>query len=205
MPVRGKTKHEVVAEFRHEEILEAARNAFAKGGFHDTSVEEIARRAGLAKGTIYLYYPSKEALYLAALKDGIASLCRRLEAAMAAGSTVEEKVRAFISTRLTYFEEHRELFRLYCAEFGNAAARPLWDHRDLRLLHERQIGLLTAVLERAVASRRIRRLRPEAVAFAVMNMTRGTVAARLLGLSSAGIEEEVDLLFDLTWKGLAGR
>jgi AcrR family transcriptional regulator len=202
---KGRTKQEIVVEFRHEEILEAARKSFAEKGFRETSVEEIARRAGLAKGTIYLYYSSKQALYAAALKDGLASLGRRMENEVAAGSTIEEKIRAFISAKLTYFEEHRDFFRIYLAEFGNALAHPLWIHDDLRLSQSKQIQLLTSALEEAVASRRLRRLRPEAVALAIMNMTRGAVASRLLGLSKAAIEEDIDLLFELTWKGLAGK
>jgi AcrR family transcriptional regulator len=66
-----RTKKEVVTEFRTAGILEAARKVFAKKGFSDATVDDIANAAGVAKGTIYLYYKSKRDVYFAALKFGL--------------------------------------------------------------------------------------------------------------------------------------
>ena len=55
-----KTKQQVVMEFRRQEILDAARTVFARKGFADGIVDDIAAEAGVAKGTIYLYFPSKK-------------------------------------------------------------------------------------------------------------------------------------------------
>jgi TetR/AcrR family fatty acid metabolism transcriptional regulator len=57
------------AEQRRAEILEAALHLFSSKGFHDTTMEEVAREAGVAKGTIYLYFQSKEHLLLALKRD----------------------------------------------------------------------------------------------------------------------------------------
>jgi AcrR family transcriptional regulator len=54
-------------EQRRAQILDAALAVFSRDGFHSARVEAIAREAGLAKGTIYLYYPTKEALLAAAV------------------------------------------------------------------------------------------------------------------------------------------
>jgi AcrR family transcriptional regulator len=54
---------------RPQEILEAALKVFAEKGFAATRLEEIAARAGVAKGTIYLYFPSKEAVFTALVKE----------------------------------------------------------------------------------------------------------------------------------------
>ena len=71
MALTGKTKHDVVSEFRCGEILAAARKVFAVRGFNEATVDEIAAAAGIAKGTVYLYFSSKKDIYLAALKQGI--------------------------------------------------------------------------------------------------------------------------------------
>ena len=81
---KNKTKRDIVTEFRHGEILEAARRVFARRGFTEASVEAIAQEAGLAKGTVYLYYPSKRALYWAALRDGLVALSEELARRVAA-------------------------------------------------------------------------------------------------------------------------
>ena len=56
-------------EERRRDILEAALQAFATKGFNDTTVDTVAQAAGVAKGTVYLYFDSKEHLLLALKKD----------------------------------------------------------------------------------------------------------------------------------------
>ena len=80
MPVLGRTKKDVLSEFRRSELLTAARAVFAKKGFHDASIEEIAEMAEVAKGTVYLYYKSKNELYMEALRFGLESLNKELNA-----------------------------------------------------------------------------------------------------------------------------
>ena len=53
-------------ERRPEEILDAALRVFAQRGLHQTSLEEVAKEAGISKGTIYLYFKNKEELFVAA-------------------------------------------------------------------------------------------------------------------------------------------
>jgi AcrR family transcriptional regulator len=56
-------------EKRREEILKAALDVFTQKGFEAATIPEIARAAGIAAGTIYLYYPSKHELFVAVIKD----------------------------------------------------------------------------------------------------------------------------------------
>src|SRR3990172_3468124 len=49
---------------RHSELLDAARAVFAKKGYHDTAVSDIVERAGVAKGTFYLYFKDKESVLM---------------------------------------------------------------------------------------------------------------------------------------------
>src|SRR5689334_532546 len=116
MPVLGKTKQEVLTEFRCSEILDAARKVFARNGFSQATMEEIAEVAGVAKGTVYLYFPSKRAVYLAALRQGIEELHRRTDHRLAATSSTREKIQAFIETRVEYFDENRDFFKIYYSE-----------------------------------------------------------------------------------------
>ena len=62
------------AEARPDEVLDAALELFLEGGFAATKVEDVAKRAGLSKGTVYLYFPSKDALLEGIVKRAIAPL-----------------------------------------------------------------------------------------------------------------------------------
>ncbi|MEK0081537.1 TetR/AcrR family transcriptional regulator [Benzoatithermus flavus] len=69
---------------RPAELLEAALEVFAEKGFAAARMEDIAARAGAAKGTIYLYFPSKEAVFEALVRSAIVPNLERAEALAAA-------------------------------------------------------------------------------------------------------------------------
>lgn len=72
--VSSVLKRRVPTEQRRAEILEAALGLFGSKGFNETTMEEVANAAGVAKGTIYLYFESKEHLLLALKKDFMSGL-----------------------------------------------------------------------------------------------------------------------------------
>jgi len=61
-------------ESRPQELLAAALDLFVEKGFAATRAEEVAQRAGVSKGTLYLYYPSKEELFKAAVRQNLSNL-----------------------------------------------------------------------------------------------------------------------------------
>lgn len=203
MPFKGKTKHDIVTEFRNAEILEAARKIFAQNGFSGASVEAIAQEAGIAKGTLYLYYSSKTEIYWAALKNGLVGLCQELKKQVEAAHDVEDKIRAYLTTKLSYFEHHRDFFRIYYAEFGNAIAHPDEFHKDFRELYYQQQCILKDILAEGAKQKRTRDLKLESIAFAVFDVTRGAITQRLLGYSDTNMQEDIEFLCDFIWKGIA--
>ena len=64
---------------RHAHILNAALDAFVENGFAATRLEDIAERAGVSKGTLYLYFESKDALFKAAVRENIVPILERAE------------------------------------------------------------------------------------------------------------------------------
>jgi len=61
-------------ESRPQELLDAALALFVEKGYAATRAEEVARQAGVSKGTLYLYYPSKEELFKAVVRQNLSSL-----------------------------------------------------------------------------------------------------------------------------------
>ena len=202
MPVLGKTKQEVLSEFRCAEILEAARKVFANKGFAQATVDEIAQAAGVAKGTVYLYFPSKRAIYLAALQHGIEALHQRTGDRLAKAPTLEAKVRAFVETRVEYFDENRDFFKIYYSELGNIFTVPHRLSRELNRLYSRQAQMLESVLAEGVRRGEIRAVPPGPTAFAIYDLTRGLIVRRLLNGAKSGGQDDVAFLMDFLWKGI---
>ena len=205
MPVLGKSKKEVVTEFRTAELLEAARRVFAEKGFHEATVDDVAEEAGVAKGTVYLYYRSKRDLYWAALKHGISSMHAETRRRMQQENTIEGKLHAFIATKIKYFEVNRDFFRIYHAEFGDALLHRAHINSDFTELYLRQASMLEDVLRNAAKLKAIRNIRTDAAAFMISDLTRGMITQRLMGWSSTDVESDIAFVFDLAWKGIAGR
>lgn len=198
MALAGKSKQDIVAEFRCAEILVAARRIFATKGFRDATVDDIAAEAGIAKGTVYLYYPSKKEMYLAALKQGLEELRQRTGAAMQAANGAQAKLRAFVRTRMEYAEANRDFFRIYHSEFGN-----LTNDSEFQQLYLQQAKTLEAVLHTASKKGEIRRIRADFSAFLIYDMVKAVMIQRLLGRSTARLDDDIETLTELIWKGIA--
>ena len=196
-----KTKQEVLSEFRCAEILDAARRVFARKGFTGATVDEIAESAGLAKGTIYLYFHSKRGIFRAVLERSLAVLLDETARGLSAAATPAEKIRAFIRTRVCYAERNHDCVSIHRFGAGRPAriAGP-----GVPRVYLQQARALEAVLKEASLRGEIRPIRADAAAFAVHEMTSGLITHRLLGRSRATAEEDVDFLFDLVWSGLSG-
>ena len=202
MALAGRTKQNIVSEFRSAEILSAARKVFAVRGFNDATVDEIAAAAEMAKGTVYLYFSSKKDIYLAALKHGLMELREQTRQNMAAAQGIRAKLHSFIRTRLEYAEANHDFIKIYHSEFGNLTNAAICDS-EFQQLYLEQAKFLERVLQAAVESGEIRRVRTDFTAFIIYDMVKSVMTQRLLEWSAAGIEEDIELLNDLVWKGIA--
>jgi len=116
MPRVAAREREAYFEARQEEILEAALRVFARRGFDAASVEAVAAEAGLSKGTLYLYFPTK-----AALLEGLVqrySLLPDVEALAAdvRDRPLHEAVRMLVELAWRRLSENRDAIRLLLRE-----------------------------------------------------------------------------------------
>jgi len=198
-----RTKKDVVTEFRTAGILEAARKIFANEGFNRATVDDIASAAGVAKGTVYLYYQSKRDIYFAALRFGLEQMYSKLDEELKKVSAPQEKLRTLIGVKLDYFDDNRDFFKIYYSELGNICIHPGAIDREFRTLYLEQAKVVESILKEGARKKIIRPVRTEQAAFAISDIIRGVVTQRVLGWSKSKISQDVDFIFDLIWKGIA--
>ena len=107
-------------------ILKAARELFFEKGTGRATVDDIAARAEISKGTIYLYFESRETILAHLLLEGLGILLERLEEAYCAGRAMPaaRRLRRLATAYLTFFEEYPDYFRLLMAfDRGQLASR----------------------------------------------------------------------------------
>jgi len=100
-PARGGDKR--------QRILDAAVRVFAKKGFYATRVSEVAKAAGVADGTIYLYFKSKDELLVSLFEDRVERLLAFLQTELPATAGASEKLRRIIELQLGLLEGERDL------------------------------------------------------------------------------------------------
>ena len=102
---------------RRQEILDAARREFFERGFHTPTVDDVATRAEVSKGTIYLYFKSKEEILAHLLLEGLDLLVEQMEAVCnpEASAAPECTVRQLASAYLQFCQANPNYFRLIMA------------------------------------------------------------------------------------------
>jgi AcrR family transcriptional regulator len=108
-------KRELIAKA----FVDAAEGAFGDEGYERTTMSAIAKRAGCAAGTIYLYFESKEQLFNAMVARHAAAVGERIRAVLEEAEDPREGLRATMFTVARYHAEHPVFFRVfYTAEPG---------------------------------------------------------------------------------------
>lgn len=94
---------------KRDRILKAAVKVFAKNGFYATRVSEIAKAAGVADGTIYLYFKNKDDVLITIFEDGIQQLLAILRDVAAAEEPFDARIKRIIELQLGLLEDQRDL------------------------------------------------------------------------------------------------
>ena len=132
---------------RERLMLEAAGNAFAAHGFHGSSMDDIARAAGVTKPMLYRYFGSKENLYAAYLRLAGHELIERVRALETRGQSPRARLRAGLLAFLTYVQDHRAGWTVLHTE----SAAPTDDQiaREIAELRGRIVRMLTTLFDDA--------------------------------------------------------
>jgi AcrR family transcriptional regulator len=111
MPNKTDPIQTILADARRNQILDAATKVFAEKGFHDATIRQVAKRAGIADGTIYLYFKNKDDLLLGIMDRLNETEQRPQDFAQAAQGDFEEFLTAYLRHRLVLMDENYETFQ----------------------------------------------------------------------------------------------
>lgn len=199
MPER-KTKGQVVEEFRIQSIHEAAVRVIARKGLAQTTMQDIADEAGIAKGTIYLYFQDRTRL-LESLADATfhrltAQVCPIFDHPV----SVAERIETVVRTQLLFFEENQEFFRVFQSFVGDP---------DMRCRREQNPGWLgylsrlEQLLAEGMRKREIRKQDPQRLAAFIADAFRALVLRRMLDAgASPPVDQDVQLVVSTILHGM---
>lgn len=128
-------------------IIKIAANLFSQKSFHDVTMDEIAEKVGVAKGTIYLYFSSKDNLYLEILEHTFGSIEALLEKEVNTASLAPEKLKKVLAIVIKFYREHIDVLKILSRDETHL----IQEHHDLtEKWRLRRIELYEKIIEKGI-------------------------------------------------------
>jgi AcrR family transcriptional regulator len=159
-PAQNDPRWRRLPEERPQQILDAALSVFTEHGIAEARLEEIATRAGVSKGTIYLYFPSKEELFREVVRRKVVPLIANADARITAEGTARDQL-------CRYVEHQWECLGLEDSEgWIRLVHLDLYRYPDLAEFHWQEVvarsnQILGDIIRRGMASGEFRRVDPQ--------------------------------------------
>lgn len=183
---------------KRKRILITALALFAEKGYNGTTVEEIALKSDIAKGSVYLYYPSKDAVYYGVIS--YASEMRRKHVQMTGGGSEEDIRRSLaklIMGELRFARAEKNLYRLLMSHERDNEG-PFGD--DIKKLRRAFLVELTELISKGMKRGVIRDGNPLLLGQLLNGMVRGSYQM-LEENTSVTVDQAVLSILDLLWRG----
>jgi AcrR family transcriptional regulator len=141
-------------ENRKNSILKAARKLFFERGFKSVTVDLIAAKAEVSKGSIYLYFDSKEEIYTQILISANVEHHKLLENFSKREGTASELLLAFARNYIDFFLENNELFRILMTFMLHSESMNLTEDQNTQLIHttNENIRMISEILQKGIDS-----------------------------------------------------
>jgi AcrR family transcriptional regulator len=133
-------------------IVDAAREVFFRVGFMEANLDEVAKKAGVAKGTLYRYFDSKAELYVAVLAHNGDIFVEKMRDAVAAGGPAPDLIRRLGSFYFTHWTQHPDYFQIFWAIENQSVIGDLPSGviEEVTKLWERCVEQLAKIIEQGV-------------------------------------------------------
>lgn len=171
---KPRARSTVLTGLRRRAIVEAAVKLFSRRGFQATRAQDIAQSAKIAKGTLYLYFRSKEAIYSAAIAHAVHELQTLASERIGTAAGFREKLTASITVRLHFWTDREALYRLLLT-----LGREVRHRRQTNDLLQSGQAQLLAIFDEGVLSGELAKGDYHALAWAVLDMVRGATERRI--------------------------
>jgi AcrR family transcriptional regulator len=183
------------------QIMRAAEKLFTSKRFHEITTDDLAREAGVGKGTIYRHFRDKDDIFWQVAMSGFDEMCRLLETRVAHDVPFEQQLRCACDVISEFVADRRQLFRMMQTEDGRVhwmkdQFRQAWRQRRQRL-----VAAVARIIERGVTAGQVRRDMQPAV---LANLLLGILRTRVRDLEDVDeSQRDLGLLLAFFLRGAA--
>jgi TetR/AcrR family fatty acid metabolism transcriptional regulator len=134
---------------KREHIIEAAVTVFAKKGFFNAKVNDVARQAGVADGTIYLYFKNKDDLLISLFENKMDLILKRFQDTLSNYQDPIEKLKSFIKLYFSLIQEDKQLAEVFQVELRQSS-KFLKDYKNQKF--SEYLNLIASIVQEGINS-----------------------------------------------------
>jgi len=185
---------------KRERILEAAQSIFARKGYYQAKIEEIAELAGVGKGTVYEYFASKEELYKEMFKVILNRYTEYVMLDETPKMTVKEWVRRLLEMHLRYMLENRQHMPTDFGDLGGMDTEILGWMYDMR---KKSVERLVPVFQKGIERGELKDIDPELGANLLIGMMRGVTLPLMVEGDCGKPSQVAEAMTEILFHGIA--
>ena len=181
-------------------ILREAEKLFASRGYNGVSIRDLARACGVSNAALYYHFESKEAIFIATLREALRTLRKAVEQAAKEGANLREKLLRISQAYLGVLQQKRSIIQLTLLETGGLG-------KDIAGLineyHEQIPGLVADVVRQNMRKGGFRDVDPHIVAVTLLWTLNAFIVRQIVSGEAIVEEEIVPSVLDLVFLGFA--
>jgi AcrR family transcriptional regulator len=184
---------------RTQQILDAAARLFAKHGYADADTQLLADELGVGKGTLYRYFPSKKALFLAAADRVMRQMRERIDFRIKDVVDPLDRIAVAIHTFLAFFADNPDFVELLMqerAQFKDRKEPTYFQHRKVN------VERWKALYRQLIAEGRIRDMPVERITDVLSNLVYGTMFSNYFTGNQKSCEAQAEAILDVVFHGI---
>lgn len=196
----GRPKDDSLAARRQEEILEGATKIFASEGFQQADLQEVADALGVAKGTLYRYFPSKQELFLACVDHGRNRLQAKVMSSIENVEAPLDRMAAAIRSFFSFFDENPELVELIIQE--RAEFRDRSKHTYFFQCEKDTEDPWEQMISQEIKAGRMRDISVKRITDVFSNLVYGTMFSNYFTGRTQSLEAQTENVLDVVFNGI---
>jgi TetR/AcrR family fatty acid metabolism transcriptional regulator len=183
---------------KYAAILEAAQTVIARQGYHSAQISKIAAEAGVAAGTVYLYFKNKPDLLVSLFRERLGMLIEGARTSLTDARDAREKLRHFISQHLRSLAARRELAVVTQIEMRQADSRV---QHEISQIMKGYFRVIDEIIEEGQASGLFRR---SVEPLQIRNLVFGTIDQTVTAWVLSGFKFDLEALAEPTFALITG-
>jgi len=200
--IQAQTKRRIKQTTHNSQIMEAAESIFAEKGFYLATVEEIAQKADLGKGTIYLHFENKRGLFLSIIERKLDILLKRIEEGIKEGDSPAEKIRLATEIHFKFLEKNRNFFKIihiFSNQFKKGMGEELF--KKVVVKNSRYLEILQTLIEQATKEKEIKSLNSKKLAVILVGIVHSLTVYWISQNEKDSLSMDHSLAWEIFWQG----